>query len=283
MVSSSCLHICVSTLQKNKTQIIVSTNWCIPSFINRKTNINNKKLQETQDFYFLFFFSTNRWDICNILSPHKLFYTRSWVLLWWNYLFSFSLWLYFLFCVFIQFQEYLLSINIIRFFHQFWTFCESIVILHFCCCSAVTSCPNLCNPMDCNPPASLCAWDFSAKNTGVGCHFLLQGIFPDQNLCLLHWQLDSLPLRHQGNPFWNLIAFKNSYSSEKQLYGNIKINTKGFQRTYYTGAEVFVKMLYIFYLQHLFKAFERKQVPPNILWYESLVTKKLVNMLLEEK
>ena len=34
------------------------------------------------------------------------------------------------------------------------------------------------------------------KNTGVGCHFLLQGIFPTQgsNLHLLHWQLDSLPL-----------------------------------------------------------------------------------------
>ena len=35
-----------------------------------------------------------------------------------------------------------------------------------------------------------------------GCHFLLQGIFPTQrsNPCLLHWQVDSLPLRHQGSP-----------------------------------------------------------------------------------
>ena len=37
------------------------------------------------------------------------------------------------------------------------------------------------------------------KNTGVGCHFQLQGIFLAQglNLCLLHllhWQVDSLPL-----------------------------------------------------------------------------------------
>ena len=37
------------------------------------------------------------------------------------------------------------------------------------------------------------------KNTGVGCHALLQGIFPTQGsnpprLCLLHWQADSLPL-----------------------------------------------------------------------------------------
>ena len=25
-------------------------------------------------------------------------------------------------------------------------------------------------------------WDFLSKNTGVGCHFLLQGIFPTQGL-----------------------------------------------------------------------------------------------------
>ena len=33
----------------------------------------------------------------------------------------------------------------------------------------------------------LCPWGFPSKNTGPGCHFLLQGIFPTQglNLCLL--------------------------------------------------------------------------------------------------
>ena len=46
---------------------------------------------------------------------------------------------------------------------------------------------------------------FSSKNTGVGCHFLLQGIFPTQGLnpCLLRLlrrQVDSLPLGHLGNP-----------------------------------------------------------------------------------
>ena len=48
----------------------------------------------------------------------------------------------------------------------------------------------------------LCPWDFPGKNTGVGCHFLLQGVFPTQglNLRLLHWQVDSLPLSHQGSP-----------------------------------------------------------------------------------
>ena len=51
-----------------------------------------------------------------------------------------------------------------------------------------------------------CLWNFPGKNTGVGCHFLLQGIFLTQRsnthlLCLPHWQADSLPLHPLGVPF----------------------------------------------------------------------------------
>ena len=44
---------------------------------------------------------------------------------------------------------------------------------------------------------------FPGKNTGVSYHFLLQGIFLTQRLSpgLLHWQVDSLALTHQGSPF----------------------------------------------------------------------------------
>ena len=51
----------------------------------------------------------------------------------------------------------------------------------------------------CQAPLSI---EFSAKNTGVGCHFILQGILSTQesNLHLLHWQADSLPLSHLGSP-----------------------------------------------------------------------------------
>ena len=39
----------------------------------------------------------------------------------------------------------------------------------------------------------------------MGCHFLLQGIFPTQGLnpYLLHWQADSLPLSHPRSPLKN--------------------------------------------------------------------------------
>ena len=55
------------------------------------------------------------------------------------------------------------------------------------------------------PTRLLCAWDSPGKNPGVGCHSLLEGIFWTQGLnpclsCLLHWQVDSLPLSHRGRP-----------------------------------------------------------------------------------
>ena len=40
--------------------------------------------------------------------------------------------------------------------------------------------PTLCDPMDCSPPGSSVHGDSPGKNTGVGCHALLQGIFPTQ-------------------------------------------------------------------------------------------------------
>ena len=57
----------------------------------------------------------------------------------------------------------------------------------------------------------LCPLNFPGKNTGVGCHFLLQGIFLTQGsnphlLHLLHWQADSL---HWG--IWKVINFHPRY------------------------------------------------------------------------
>ena len=62
------------------------------------------------------------------------------------------------------------------------------------------SCPTLCNPLDCSPPGSSIPWDSPGKNTGMGCHFLLQEIFPTQglNLGLLHCRQTLYRLSHQG-------------------------------------------------------------------------------------
>ena len=39
---------------------------------------------------------------------------------------------------------------------------------------SLQSCPTLCDPIDGSPPGSPLPWDSPGKNTGVGCHFLLQ-------------------------------------------------------------------------------------------------------------
>ena len=69
----------------------------------------------------------------------------------------------------------------------------------------------LCDPVDC-PTRLLCPWDSSDKNTGVGCHALLQEVFLTQEsnlclLCLLHWQAGSLQLRLPGKPRF-IISYK---------------------------------------------------------------------------
>ena len=54
------------------------------------------------------------------------------------------------------------------------------VELRLCAYSVAQSCPALCSPMGCSLARLLCPLDFPGKNTGVGWHFLLQGIFPTQ-------------------------------------------------------------------------------------------------------
>ena len=55
------------------------------------------------------------------------------------------------------------------------------------------------------PTKLLCPWDSPGKNTGVGSHCFLQGIFLTQgsNPCLLHllhWQADFLPFTTWEDP-----------------------------------------------------------------------------------
>ena len=55
--------------------------------------------------------------------------------------------------------------------------------------------------MDLSPPGSSCLWNFPGKKTGVGFHFLFQGIFLTEgsNPRLRRWQGYSSALRHLGS------------------------------------------------------------------------------------
>ena len=70
--------------------------------------------------------------------------------------------------------------------------------------SVTQPCPTLCDPFGLLPARLLWPWSSPGKNTGVGCHVLLQGIFPTQGLNLhllsLELQAGSLPLSYLGSP-----------------------------------------------------------------------------------
>ena len=55
-------------------------------------------------------------------------------------------------------------------------------VLTRCLRSVAKSCLPLCDPVDCSPPGSSVHGDSPGKNTGVGCHFLLQGDLPDPGI-----------------------------------------------------------------------------------------------------
>ena len=89
------------------------------------------------------------------------------------------------------------------FINSFKLFCLSV-------CVCAQSDPTLCDPMD---SKLLCPWKFPGENTGVSCHFPLQGIFLTQGLnpcllSLLHWQVDSLPLYYLGSPIFPSLLLK---------------------------------------------------------------------------
>ena len=68
--------------------------------------------------------------------------------------------------------------------------------------SVAQSFPTLCDPTGVCPPGSSLHGDSPGKNTGVGCQFLLQGIFPTQELNpgLPHCRQTLYRLSHQGSP-----------------------------------------------------------------------------------
>ena len=104
---------------------------------------------------------------------------------------------------------------------------------HVCLFSVTSVMSSSLEPHGLQSARLLCPWDSSGKNTGVGCHFFLQGIFLAQGLnqgllycrqflyclshqgsprdpldpldwgsnpCLLYWQVNALLLSHQRSP-----------------------------------------------------------------------------------
>ena len=68
-----------------------------------------------------------------------------------------------------------------------------------------------------------CPWGCPGRNTGVGCHALLQGIFPTQGsnacfFCFLHWEGGPLPL----STTWLTPVYKDHYKEILELWAGVE-------------------------------------------------------------
>ena len=83
-------------------------------------------------------------------------------------------------------------------------YCSLLVYIPCVRAKSLHLCPTPWDPMDSSLPGSSVSGDFPGKNTGVGCHALLQGFFRTQgsnlSLSCLHWQAGSLPRAPPGKP-----------------------------------------------------------------------------------
>ena len=79
-------------------------------------------------------------------------------------------------------------------------------------------------PHGLQPARLLCPWDFPGKNTGVGCHSLLWGIFPTQrsNPDCLHCRQILYCLSHQGSPINSLMRIKLFFFQKCQIDALLK-------------------------------------------------------------
>ena len=107
-------------------------------------------------------------------------------------------------------------------FSYLWMVVLVFVLWNFCqyWSEVAQLCLTLCNPMD----RLLRPWDFPGKSTGVGCHFLLQRIFPTQgsNLGLLHCRHILYWLSYEGNPMFSFWILCYEYQNLPEKF-NFKI------------------------------------------------------------
>ena len=119
---------------------------------------------------------------------------------------------------------------------------------HVCVRSVAQSCPALCDPMDCSVPGSSVHGDSPAKNTGEGCHALLQGIFLTEgsNSDLLHCRHILYHLIYQGSPRileWVVMPFSRG-SSWPRNQTRVSCITGGLYQLSHQGSSLCLEQLY---------------------------------------
>ena len=130
--------------------------------------------------------------------------------------------------------------------------------LHFLLCICVFSCSVVSDSLQPHvlwPARLLCPWDSPGKNTGVGCHFLLQGIFWTQgsNPCFLHLQAGFFTTEPLGKPH---TVYQDSFLLNvlhwiPAVYGSLSLNVSVWSTHFLSSDTNFISCLFLVSTLHL--------------------------------
>ena len=116
-----------------------------------------------------------------------------------------------------------------------------------------------CDPMDCSLPGFSIHGIFPGKRTRVGCHFLLQGIFPTQgsNPGFPHCRQMLYPLSHQGSP--NTVLYCQLYLKKKKpkklLKWQAQQQQQQQQKTLHRSASHFGEFPFSLFIRYRFSSY----------------------------
>ena len=126
-----------------------------------------------------------------------------------------------------------------------------------CCAQLLQSCSTLCDLMDCSPSGSSVYGDSPGKNTGVGCHALLEGICPTQgsNPGLPHCRQILLPTEPPRKPkntgVGSLSLLQRIFLTQKSNQGLLHCRWILYQLSYQGSPFSFFFFLNAFFLCHV--------------------------------
>ena len=111
-----------------------------------------------------------------------------------------------------------------------------------CCavlCLVTQLCLTFCDSMDRSPPGSSVNGNSPGKDTGVGCHALLQGIFPTQekNPGLPHCRRILYHLSHQSQEYCSLSLLQGIFSTQESNWGLLHCRWSLYQLSYQESSE----------------------------------------------
>ena len=143
-------------------------------------------------------------------------------------------------------------LNVCVSFDKFQLYIMDLYIFYHVLCAYLLWCLTLCDSMDYKQPGSFVHRDSPGKNTGMGCHALLQGIFPTQGLNpgLLHCRWIIYQLNHKGSPRilkWVIYHFSSGFLQPRNWTG-VSCIAGGFLTVWATREAIILLCVHTSYL-----------------------------------